>query len=178
MTRAKNLTQLLFFIVIIIYTAKFIWHETKPNYNNLSLVENIYLQNITATKFDTAGNAAYLLTGKNIQQQHNLNRYNITDIKLLKKDTSPTWELTAAHAIWDQIAANITLKDQVQVLLSHNYAATTDFLELNLKNNTASTPSTVKFHNNNTTITAQGMELNLAQTNIKLQHNINGKTTK
>ena len=91
---------------------------------------------------------------------------------------SPAWELTAATAVWDQASNNITLKDKVQLLLAGTHAATTDWLNINLASNTASTVAMVKFYNNTTAVTALGMELDLTQENITLKHNISGKTTK
>lgn len=179
MIKTKYLAQVLFLIVIILYTAKFIWHEAGSNYKSLSLISHISAEDIIVTKFDGSGSISYLFAGNSIKQQDSSNisnTYSIAGVRLNKQ--SPAWELTAATAVWDQASNNITLKDKVQLLLAGTHAATTDWLNINLASNTASTAAMVKFYNNTTAVTALGMELDLTQENITLKHNISGKTTK
>ena len=165
----KHLAQLLLVSVVIIYTAGFIWQEAKPAHQNL--LENVFLQDITATKFTQSGDIAYLLTASSIKQQSPA-KYIITAPSLTRQN--PAWELTAASAFWD--TNSITLKNSVKLSLANKHLATTDLLNINLEDNTASTPSEVAFYNDNTAITALGMELDLSQENINLNHNITGKT--
>lgn len=166
----KYLAQLSLSIAVIIYTTAFIWQETKPEHQNL--LENVFLQDITATKFTPSGNIAYLLTASSIQQQSS-SSYSIEAPRLTRQN--PEWELTSQSALWD--INSITLKDSVKLSLANKHLATTNLLNINLKNNTASTLSTVEFYNDNTAITALGMDLDLSTENIKLNHNITGKTT-
>lgn len=166
MTR-KSILQLLFCAIVIVFTTKFIWQEASPKPKDL--LENVFLHSVQAKKFSASGSIDYLLTAHSIEQQ--ASGYNIKAPRL----TSQSWELSANTAFWEP--HQLTLKQEVRLALANKHLATTSLLNIDLKANTASTPEKVEFQNNNTTIKALGMEIDLATASIKLNHNITGKTT-